>query len=149
MSKRWGIPVWYFFHTFAEKITDELFLLKREECLSLISSICNSLPCPYCRSHAMDYIKKYKLEKIQSRQQLKDFMFRFHNNVNIRTKKKPMQYTILKQYEKVYTINAIKYLKQELFKTYHIANHFSGWIRNLLLEDLNKFFKENLSGFRP
>ena len=54
MSKRWGIPVWYFFHTFAEKITDKLFLSKREECLSLIASICSSLRCPYCKSHAMD-----------------------------------------------------------------------------------------------
>lgn len=148
MSKRWGIPVWYFFHTFAEKITDKLFLSKREECLSLIGSICSSLPCPYCKSHAMDYIKKYKLEKVNSRKQLIDFMFRFHNHVNIRTHKKPMEYSILKQYDKVYTINAINYLKQELFKTYYLSNNFSGWIRNMLLKQLNDFFRENINGFR-
>ena len=37
-----------------------------------------------------------------------------------------MDYTILNQYKQVYTVNAIKYLKQELFKTYYMSNHFSG-----------------------
>ena len=40
MSKRWGTPTWYFFHTFAEKITENLFNNNRQECLELLHSIC-------------------------------------------------------------------------------------------------------------
>ena len=58
MSKRWGVPTWYFFHTFAEKITENLFLSKRLECLELLEEICTNLPCPYCKEHSVDYLKK-------------------------------------------------------------------------------------------
>ena len=49
MSKRWGTPTWLFFHSFAEKVTDNLFLNHTEECLLLLQNICHSLPCPYCK----------------------------------------------------------------------------------------------------
>ena len=30
MSKRWGTPTWLFFHSFAEKITENLFKKKEK-----------------------------------------------------------------------------------------------------------------------
>ena len=149
MSKRWGVPTWYFFHTFAEKITTDLFQRKREECLSIIESICPSLPCPYCKDHARNYLKTHNFDSIKTKEELKMFLFKFHNDVNRRKKQKIESENILEQYSRVNMVNALKYFRQEFFRNYFIANHFSGWVRNILLEKLIDFFKKNISGFHP
>ena len=35
-------------------------------------------------------------------------------------------------------------LDKNFFKTYYLANHFSGWIRNMQLETLKEFFKKKI-----
>ena len=149
MSKRWGTPTWYFFHTFAEKITENLFKNNRQECLQLLHSICSSLPCPYCKEHAIDYLLKHKFMEIKTKGELKNFFFNFHNEVNKRKKLNVQNLTILDKYKNASMINMYLYFKQEFFKTYYLANHFSGWIRNMLLEKVVKFFKKNISQFNP
>ena len=149
MSKRWGIPTWYFFHTFAEKITENHFIKKREECLNLLKEICFNLPCPYCRDHAKQYLKNNNFDNIRTKEQLKIFLFHFHNKVNKRKKNKEFGIEILEQYKKINIINAWKYFKNEFFRTYYMANQFSGWMRNMLLEKIIKFLKKNISQFHP
>ena len=149
MSKRWGVPTWYFFHTFSEKITEQLFKAKREECLSLLQEICNKLPCPYCRDHARDYLKKHKLENVKTKHELKMYFFKFHNEVNKRTKKKVLDISCLEIYKKMNMASVFRYFRKEFFRTYYMANHFSGWIRNMLLEKIDKFFIKEISQFHP
>ena len=149
MSKRWGVPTWYFFHTFAEKITENLFLSKRLECLELLEEICTNLPCPYCKEHSIDYLKKNKLLNVKTKEELKMFFFNFHNTVNKRSKKKIQNKTVLEQFEKMNMAKVCRYFRKEFFRTYYLANHFSGWIRNMLLDKLNKFFIKNISQFHP
>ena len=149
MSKRWGTPTWLFFHSFAEKVTDNLFLNHTEECLLLLQNICHSLPCPYCKDHARDYLKKHKFMNIKTKEELKMFFYRFHNNVNKRKKIKEEQITILDKYKNASMVNVYLYFRQEFFKTYYLANHFSGWIRNMQLETLKEFFKKNINQFHP
>ena len=149
MSKRWGVPTWYFFHTFAEKITDKLFTNKRKECIDLLIEICNNLPCPYCRDHARDYIKKYKLDNVKTKEELKLYFLKFHNEVNKRTKKKIQDLKVLEIYKSMNMVKVYKYFRREFFRTYYMSNHFSGWVRNMLLEKLNKFIVKNISEFHP
>lgn len=149
MSKRWGVPTWYFFHSFAEKITENLFNNQREECLELLSKICSSLPCPYCKDHAVNYLSKHNFMEIKTKEQLKMFFFNFHNDVNKRRKIKQEGIEILNKYKNASMVNVFLYFRQEFFRTYYLANHFSGWIRNLLLDTLVDFFKANISKFSP
>ena len=44
MSKRWGEPTWYFFHTFIEKITEEFYNKNSEKCIKIYKTICFNLP---------------------------------------------------------------------------------------------------------
>jgi hypothetical protein len=80
----WGEPTWFLFHTMAHKIKDDLFLQKRAELLNVIYIICCNLPCPDCANHAKEYLDRIQYMSIYSKQQLKDVLFHFHNEVNQR-----------------------------------------------------------------
>ena len=45
--------------------------------------------------------------------------------------------------------SVFRYFRKEFFRTYYMANHFSGWIRNMLLEKIDKFFIKEISQFHP
>lgn len=81
---KWGPPVWYFFHTMAEKVKPEEFPSIRGDILNNIVLICKNLPCPNCASHATDYMSKINLNSIQTRDDLKALLFTFHNTVNLK-----------------------------------------------------------------
>lgn len=81
---KWGPPVWFFFHTIAEKVKPEEFPSIRGDILNNIVLICKNLPCPNCASHAADYMSKINLNAIQTRDDLKSLLFTFHNTVNQR-----------------------------------------------------------------
>jgi len=79
---RWGQPIWFLFHTLAEKVKEENFQQIRLELLNNIYSICSNLPCPDCASHAVQYLNKINFNAIQTKLQLKELLFIFHNEVN-------------------------------------------------------------------
>ena len=80
----WGEPTWFLFHTLAEKVHTEDFSKIRVELLNIIYTICVNLPCPDCAKHATDYMNKINYNTIQTKEQLKDMLFVFHNEVNKR-----------------------------------------------------------------
>ena len=80
----WGEPTWFLFHTLAEKVKEEEFQNIRVELLNIIYSICSNLPCPVCSTHAKQHLNGTNFNNIQTKQQLKDFFFHFHNIVNQR-----------------------------------------------------------------
>ena len=147
MSKRWGEPTWYFFHVFAEKITPTTYMEKQQEIHDLFFSICSSLPCPYCKDHAMAYLKKYKLSNLKNKEELKIYFYNFHNSVNKQKKQNVYGKDILKKYEKVSIVNAYKFFNQEFFKTVYLSKHFSGWIRDTLKQKIFNFMKNNIAHF--
>jgi len=79
---KWGQPIWFLFHTLAEKIKEENFSKVRVELLNNIYSICSNLPCPTCATHAVQYLNKINFNTIQTKTQLKEMLFTFHNEVN-------------------------------------------------------------------
>lgn len=115
MTTIWGPPTWIFLHTLAEKI-DEVFYSKyHKETNRHILNICNFLPCPECSKHASVYLKKYLINKIKKKEDLKKLLLKFHNSVNSR-KNKP-QHSDLTIYKKnnlfiSYTNFKIQYTKQ-------------------------------------
>ena len=87
---RWGRPTWRFFHTVAYKIKPEYFKQVRKDLLDIIFSICATLPCPICSEHAKQYMNSLNFNAIQTKEDLKDMLFAFHNSVNERKNYKPM-----------------------------------------------------------
>jgi hypothetical protein len=46
--------------------------------------ICVNLPCPDCANHATEYMKGVNFNVIQTKDDVKNMLFRFHNSVNAR-----------------------------------------------------------------
>jgi hypothetical protein len=81
---KWGRPTWRFFHILAHKIKPEHFKQVRKDMLDTIYSICCTLPCPVCSEHAKQYMNAINFNTIQTKEDLKDMLFNFHNAVNVR-----------------------------------------------------------------
>ena len=82
----WGPPTWYLLHGITCSIPDDKYPLIRDGLWELVKSICGSLPCPDCSSHATAY-----LSRIPSPPPTKELysicMHQFHNTVNQNTGK--------------------------------------------------------------
>jgi hypothetical protein len=147
MSKRWGEPTWYFFHTFIEKISQNFYNDNYKECIEIYKIICNNLPCPICKDHAIKYLKDNNVDKMNTRYKMKIFLFNFHNSVNERLKKKIYSEEILEQYQRITLKNAYKFFEQEFYKKNYFTHNFSSWIRNKMKESLDEFFVNNIQHF--
>jgi hypothetical protein len=92
MSKSvWGPATWTMLHCLVLKIKDDANNI--EEIKTLITSICDNLPCPYCSSHARATIQKSNFSKINDILSLRVFVFQLHNKVNEKLKKPQMEYS--------------------------------------------------------
>ncbi len=148
---KWGEPTWFLFHTLAEKIKDEHFVQMRDDILNKITTICMNLPCPDCASHAAKYINGINFNTIQTKQDLKMMLFRFHNAVNVR---KNMAIYPLDQLDEKYSrANTVKiienfmfYFQDKHFSVRMIANDFH---RARLVNILKDWFRVNIKYFTP
>jgi hypothetical protein len=148
---RWGPPTWLMLHTLAEKVKEDSFPIIQKELLNIIFTICTHLPCPTCAEHATEYLNSIKLDRITTKQQLKEMLFIFHNSVNTR-----------KQYE-LFSIEELdrKYssaITSNIFKNFvfyygqkYITNRVSvdGFHRKMLIQRMSDWFQQNSQHFLP
>lgn len=142
----WGAPVWFFFHTIAEKIKNESFQLLRYELLNNIYSVAINLPCPICSNHAKEYLDRINFNAIQNKNDLKNMLFQFHNEVNKRKGYPLFSISDLdEKYSKAITVNIIqnfifhfqdkqrspKLIANDLQRV-HIAKRLKEWFQNNL-----------------
>lgn len=106
---RWGPSIWFLFHTLAHKIKSEDFAKLKGDLIDIIKGICNNLPCPTCALHASEYVRKINYNSINSKEDLKLFLFHFHNHVNVRKNVARFSITELEdKYSKANTLNVIR-----------------------------------------
>lgn len=96
---RWAPPTWIFFHTFAAKINKDFFEQNQAQCLAIIKMICSCLPCGECTEHAKQFMARVNENTVKTKEDLIKMLFVFHNSVNIRTRKKKMEKSILTIYD--------------------------------------------------
>lgn len=150
-SMKWGEPTWFLFHTLAQKVKDEDFKNIRSELLNIIYSICVNLPCPDCASHATSYMNNINFNVIQSKQQLKDMLFAFHNTVNLRKGYKLFNHDELdEKYNSANTNSIIRYF-MEHFKNRHSSIHMiaNDMHRGRIVNILVSWFNVNIVHFEP
>jgi hypothetical protein len=96
----WGSITWILFHSIAAKI-HEPFLLQHKKILwGMIYELCMNLPCPYCKRHAITFLRKININTIKSKHDFATVFFNFHNSVNIMNKLKPATVQELQKYDK-------------------------------------------------
>jgi len=148
-TMKWGEPTWFMFHTLAEKVKPEYFEEIRVELLQIISLVCSNLPCPDCAKHATQYMAKLNPQSIQTKEHLRIFFHRFHNDVN---KKKglpefPLD-AVTPKYSSANTVNIIHYFmihfedKNASFRL--IAD---GLQRSRICSQLRAWFSKNIGFF--
>jgi hypothetical protein len=74
-------------HTLAAQIPDNNYANLKTEILFQIKNLCAVLPCPDCAQHATDYLSGVKVGHIPTKEALKTVLWRFHNVVNVQTRK--------------------------------------------------------------
>jgi hypothetical protein len=147
----WGEPVWFLFHTLAHKIKENAFYSLKNELLNIIFLICTNLPCPDCANHATRYLQGINFDAIDTKDQLKDMIFNFHNSVNMR-KGFPIfpREELDKKYDSAITVNIINNFYYHFEKSSHnqkmAANSFH---RNRTIQRMKSWISSNVSNFSP
>jgi len=145
----WGPPIWFLFHTLAEKVKEHAFPTICTELLNNIYSIATHLPCPVCSTHAIEYLNRINFNSIRTKYDLKMMLFQFHNEVN--TRKGYPQFTIGELNEKYSTANTVNIIHNFMF-------HFKDKHRSpkLIADDLQRsrisvylkeWFQQNIGYF--
>jgi hypothetical protein len=86
---KWGPHIWRFFHSLSCNVKEEQFNTVGRNILPVIKQICRTLPCQICSNHAMQFLNKINSNQINSKNDLINIIYIFHNYVN-KTKNKPM-----------------------------------------------------------
>jgi len=148
-TMRWGEPTWFLLHTIAEKVREESFQSMRVELLQIIYIICTNLPCPDCATHATTYLNGINFNAIQTKEQLKNMLFTFHNVVNAR--KGYTQFyrgDLDEKYSKAVTLNIIlnfmKYFENKTSNSHMMANNL---YRTKAIVSIKSWFNNNMRYF--
>jgi hypothetical protein len=145
----WGQPIWFLFHTLAEKIKPEFFPTIIKELLNNIYIICTNLPCPLCATHAKEYMDKINFNSIRTKDDLKKMLFDFHNVVNSR-KGYPI-FTKQELDDKYLNANTIKIIQNFMvhFKDKHRSPKLiaDDLMRQRIAVNLQKWFEKNITAF--
>jgi len=145
----WGPAIWTLFHTLACKIKEDQYDIIKRQLFVFIRRICRLLPCPDCSNHATTFLSKINDSKINSKPELINFLFFFHNSVNNRKRKELFKIENINQYSnnnlshvynyfvKIFS-NATKGNLVTISDTFH---------RNILINDFKKWIISNASSF--
>lgn len=140
----WGPPTWTLLHVLAEKVNEDNFQLLLPPLFNHIKRICSLLPCPECSQHAKQFLEKINIKDIKSKTDLKNIIYIFHNNVNVRKRKPLFIYSQLDKYKNisimkaynsfivVYNTNGNLKLLTESFHRKFVINDFKKWLTDNL-----------------
>lgn len=144
----WGFDTWRFLHTMSEKIKEENYETEKVKILSIIKSICNTLPCPDCKSHAVTFMKKITIKNIPNKQNLQILLLNFHNEVNKRLKKEIQSNEILETYKSNNLIEIIHTFVKVYSRPVHNNRLMMDSLnRNFLMKEILKYFNSNIDKF--
>ena len=147
----WGEPTWFALHTISYKIKVEYFSIIKTELLNIIFLICSNLPCPTCATHANQYLTSINFNAIQTKEQLIDMLFHFHNIIN-KQKGFPIfsKEECSAKYIKANTVNIlhnfIHYYKDTSFNVNMISEKLH---RNRIIILIKDWFNKHINYFEP
>jgi len=144
-KKEWGNIVWLLFHTLAVKLKDE-YSNELPVLISHITDICNNLPCPDCRTHAMQVMKSTNVTHISSsKENLINFLWEFHNHVNKKNKGEFYPKEKLEVYKTANTKNVIiAFISIMSATSNNEKTMMYGFHRTLYITKFKSYINENI-----
>jgi hypothetical protein len=143
----WGPPTWDLLHTLAEKIKEDKYPAVFGQLYGFIVQICHNLPCPDCSIHARHFLSKVNSQKITKKEDLKNLLYVFHNQVNKRNNKPLYKYTDLEIYKTKTVINTFNRFLSNFSShgnTRLLADNFH---RKQLTSSLRRWIMQNIQNF--
>ena len=134
--QQWGNITWYLFHGIAEKIKEDEFSKNKDLIVNIIKLVCHNLPCPECGEHATKLLNNVNFNLIKNKNDLKQFLFSFHNTINIKTKKSEFK---IEELDKKYKTILMPIIFNNFFKIYSINNKSEKMMMYTAFK--NNFFK--------
>lgn len=151
MSKNvWGPPTWRLLHCLSVKAKDTMTPPQIKELKTIIERIVSNLPCPMCSSHAKSYFKLNKFASVVTLEQLRYFLFVFHNNVNTRINKPLITY---EEHNLIYQNMNLELTIRTMFNVYqnmsstNVTMMLYSYHRQNSLQDLNLYLVRNQTLF--
>ena len=149
-KKVWGNAIWLLFHTLAHKLKPE-YSREVPILFAHINSICNNLPCPDCQQHAsktMNVVNKTAIAS--SKEALIDFLWKFHNDVNKRTKTAYYPKESLDKYKTANTQNVIKHFIKIMSATSNNEKTMlHSFHRGLYMKQFIEYVNKNINKYNP
>lgn len=143
----WGPACWNLFHTLAEKIKEDHFPIVGKQLYSQILLICQNLPCNDCSDHAKLFLSKVHLNNLNTKNDLKNLLYVFHNAVNRRKQKSSYKYENLDSYKS----NNIIIVFNKFSATYNTNGNMQliaeNYYRLRILSAFKKWLMQNISHF--
>ena len=147
MTKNWGPPTWIFLHTYIEKMSPDLYSKNVATIIGHIKMICNNLPCPYCITHATNYLKNVTTSSVPNKEAMIHMLFTFHNNVNRRLKKS--KFHNINLYKRANLRNIFSIFEKFYKMPQTLNKRFTAKIqRKLVIKTLREFINNNVSHFK-
>jgi len=148
MSKTWANPVWFFFHGMAEKVHEDFFLANRGACLGIVKTICSSLPCPMCRTAAIQHMARISVRDIPTKIHFKKMLFDFHNHVNMKLRNRQFTRKELDIYKRLRFIKCTQIMCYQLrkFNRGHFNSPSSGSL-NTYVDLVERSVKKHIQFF--
>lgn len=137
----WGNATWILFHTIAAKINTNFYKTNYLFVWKFIKECCGNLPCPYCRTHAMSYINKVKINQINTKKKLQRMLFNFHNTANTHAHNPQYEWGNINIYNKANVKNVFKNFENKFFISFYGGREFSQWLRNNFKKNYYSFIK--------
>lgn len=146
----WGPPIWTFFHTIAEKINEDRFQEIFPPLFNYIKNICRVLPCPDCSNHATGFLSRINTKLIKTKNDFKNVMFIFHNEVNKRKNKQQFDINLLtNKYENNNLISAYNGFVSVFNKRGNTRLLADSFHRNQLITQFKNWLLINMPAFLP
>jgi hypothetical protein len=144
---QWGPPTWIFIHTLAEKIKESSFQHIGKQLIQIIINICRNLPCPDCTIHAKQFWAKVNVQNLNSRDDLINLIYVFHNIVNKRKGQSMFKYEDLKYYKSRGIIETFNIFARNFTTRGNMNLINESFHRNMMLTNLRSWLMNNLIHF--
>ena len=145
---KWAYITWIFFHSFANKVNANFFKGHYINCCGLISYICNNLPCPVCKTHAIEYLRKNNIYDCKTKEDLQTYLWKFHNEVNKMLGKPIYSFKDLDIYNRSIFSNIVKKFLYEFSKPYYYTKTMNSWKRKKAGGLIKSYLKTNWVNFK-
>jgi hypothetical protein len=134
------------------KIDDNVQRPVLEELKTIVYVVISNLPCPMCSNHAMAYFNSHQYTRIATIEQLRFFIYSFHEDVNKRLKK-PSTLTyaehvlFYQQFNLSMVIKNVIHIYENMNNT-NVTMMMYSFHRKRMVTDLDQYFRKHSALYR-